>query len=117
MVELVEYRGWKNNLKLSNADCELVVTLDVGPRVIAYRLPGGFNVLKNYDQMMGGTGENPGSWWPVWKEWLIAHAGPTKKAPSKLGSNEHPPTDDAPGAYCLEDGKPKRARSPRKKAP
>ncbi len=57
MIELVEYRGWKNNLKLSNAACELVVTLDVGPRVIAYRLPGGFNVMKNYDSMMGGTGE------------------------------------------------------------
>jgi hypothetical protein len=57
VIELVEYRGWKNNLKLSNAACELVVTLDVGPRVIAYRLPGGFNVMKNYDSMMGGTGE------------------------------------------------------------
>lgn len=57
MVELVEYRGWKNNLKLSNGVCELVVTLDVGPRVIAYRLPGGFNVMKNYDAMLGGVGE------------------------------------------------------------
>ena len=57
MIEVVEYRGWKNNLKLSNAECELVVTLDVGPRVIAYRLPGGFNVLKNYDSHMGGTNE------------------------------------------------------------
>lgn len=57
IVEVVEYRGWKNNLLLSNGDAELVVTLDVGPRVIAYRLPGGFNVMKNYDAMMGGTGE------------------------------------------------------------
>ena len=56
-VEVVEYRGWKNNLCLSNGDVELVVTLDVGPRVISYRLPGGFNVMKNYDAMMGGTGE------------------------------------------------------------
>lgn len=57
MIEVVEYRGWKNNLKLSNAACELVVTLDVGPRVIAYRLPDGFNVMKNYDAMMGGVNE------------------------------------------------------------
>lgn len=56
-MEVIEYRGWKNNLRLSNGDAELVVTLDVGPRVISYRLPGGFNVLKNYDSMMGGTGE------------------------------------------------------------
>jgi len=57
MLQFIEYRGWKNNLLLSNGDVELVVTLDVGPRVIAYRLPGGFNVMKNYDSMMGGTGE------------------------------------------------------------
>jgi hypothetical protein len=56
-VQVVEYRGWKNNLLLSNGDVELVVTLDVGPRVIAYRLPGGFNVMKNYDDQMGKTGE------------------------------------------------------------
>jgi hypothetical protein len=56
-VDVVEYRGWKNNLRLSNGDVELIATLDVGPRVICYRLPGGFNVLKNYDEMMGKTGE------------------------------------------------------------
>jgi hypothetical protein len=56
-VDVIEYRGWKNNLRLSNGDAELVVTLDVGPRVISYRLPGGVNVMKNYDEMMGGTNE------------------------------------------------------------
>lgn len=60
-MQVVEYRGWKNNLLLTNGDAELVVTLDVGPRVIAYRLPGGFNVMKNYDEMMGKTGE------PEWR--------------------------------------------------
>ncbi len=56
-MQVVEYRGWPNNLLLANGEVELVATLDVGPRVIAYRRPGGFNVLKNYDEMMGGTGE------------------------------------------------------------
>jgi hypothetical protein len=56
-MQIVEYRGWKNNLLLTNGQVELIVTLDVGPRVIAYQLPGGFNVMKNYDSMMGGTGE------------------------------------------------------------
>ena len=57
MLSVVEYRGWANNLCLSNGEVELVATLDVGPRVVAYRRPGGFNVLKNYDELMGGTGE------------------------------------------------------------
>ena len=57
MIDRVDYRGWKNNLRISNGDAELIVTLDVGPRVICYRLPGGFNVMKNYDEQMGGAGE------------------------------------------------------------
>jgi len=56
-VSFVPYRGWPNNLKLANNHCELIVTLEVGPRVLSYAVPGGFNVLKNYDSMMGGTGE------------------------------------------------------------
>src|SRR5262245_23829698 len=62
MLDKVEYRGWKNNLRIANESAELIVTLDVGPRVIAYRKPGDFNVMKNYDEMMGGTGE---------KDWQI----------------------------------------------
>jgi hypothetical protein len=56
-MDVVEYRGWKNNIRIANGDAELVVTLDVGPRVISYRLPGGPNVMKNYDEMMGKSGE------------------------------------------------------------
>jgi hypothetical protein len=57
-VEKVEYKGWTNDLRLSNGDAELIVTLDVGPRVISYRLAGGKNVLKNFDDQMGKSGEN-----------------------------------------------------------
>ncbi|MCE9532438.1 MAG: hypothetical protein K8T89_15160 [Planctomycetes bacterium] len=57
MIEKVEYRGWENNVRISNDDVEVIVTLDVGPRVICYRKPGGFNVLKNYDEHMGKAGE------------------------------------------------------------
>jgi hypothetical protein len=58
MIEKLAYRGWANNLRVSNGDVEVIVTLDVGPRIICYRrCGGGFNVLKNYDDQMGGTGE------------------------------------------------------------
>ena len=56
-MNIVEYRGGKNNLRLSNGDVELIATLDVGPRAISYSLPGGVNVFKNYDSHLGGTGE------------------------------------------------------------
>jgi hypothetical protein len=61
-VEKVEYRGWKNNLRISNGDAELIVTLDVGPRVISYKLAGGKNVFKEYDDQLGKSGET---------EWMI----------------------------------------------
>lgn len=62
MVDKVEYHGWKNNLRLSNGDAELIITLDVGPRIISYRLADGKNVFKNYAEQLGKSGE---------KDWQI----------------------------------------------
>jgi len=56
-VTKVEYHGWKNNLKLANGDAEVIVTLDVGPRIISYRLKDGKNVFKEYDAQLGKSGE------------------------------------------------------------
>ena len=57
-VEIVEFRGWERNVKLSNGDAELIVTLDVGPRIISYRLLNGENVFKLYDEQLGQAGES-----------------------------------------------------------
>jgi len=59
-IQKVSYEGWANNALLSNQHVELIVTLDVGPRVIAYRTPRGHNVFKNYASQMGTNGE--GEW-------------------------------------------------------
>jgi hypothetical protein len=56
-VETVEFGGWKNNVKISNGAVELIVTLDVGPRVISYKLAGGVNVLKEFPDQFGKSGE------------------------------------------------------------
>ena len=61
-VEKVVYKGWKNNLKLSNGTVEVVATLDVGPRIIRYGFAGGENVLKEYADQLGKSGE---------KDWQI----------------------------------------------
>jgi len=87
-VDVVEYRGWKNNLRLTNGEVELIVTLDVGPRVLAYRLPGGVNVLKNYDAHMGGTGE---------AEWQIRGGHRFWLAPEDLTRTYFP--DNRPVTY------------------
>ena len=65
MLSLIPYAGWTNNARLANADAELIVTLDVGPRVISYRRLGfpvgddrGENALKQYAEQLGGRGED-----------------------------------------------------------
>lgn len=57
-MEKIEYKGWKNALKLSNGDVELIATLDVGPRIVSYRLADGQNVLKEYADQQGKSGES-----------------------------------------------------------
>ena len=50
--------GWPNSLKLASPHLELIVTLDVGPRVLSFRrLPDGQNVFKTYPEQLGGVGE------------------------------------------------------------
>jgi hypothetical protein len=60
-VEEIEYKGWKHNLKISNGDAELIVTLDVGPRIISYKLKDGKNVFKEFEDQIGKSGE------PTWQ--------------------------------------------------
>jgi polyhydroxyalkanoate synthase subunit PhaC len=60
--------------------------------------------------MMGGAAEHAGSWWPLWRDWLLARSGATKKAPAKSGNAKFPAGDPAPGRYAFEDGKAPRRR-------
>lgn len=51
------FGGWPNALILRNEQVELVITLDVGPRILSYRTLEGENVLKVYESQSGGQGE------------------------------------------------------------
>jgi len=56
-MEIVEYQGWKRNVRLASAKIELVATLEVGPRVIHLAVTGGKNLFKTYTEQMGKRGE------------------------------------------------------------
>jgi polyhydroxyalkanoate synthase len=43
--------------------------------------------------------EHPGSWWPLWSEWLGKQGGGSRKAPEKAGSVKYKPIEPAPGRY------------------
>jgi poly[(R)-3-hydroxyalkanoate] polymerase subunit PhaC len=51
------------------------------------------------EQWLSRAQEHPGSWWPLWSEWLARHAGGTRKAPAKQGSAKYKPIEPAPGRY------------------
>jgi hypothetical protein len=61
-MEKVSYRGWKNCIRIANEAVEMIVTADVGPRIIRFGFVGGENVFKEYADMLGRTGDT---------EWLI----------------------------------------------
>lgn len=61
MIEQLAWGGWKNCYRLANDEIELILTADVGPRVMRCAFVGGPNVFKEYAEELGGTAE------PDWK--------------------------------------------------
>jgi hypothetical protein len=56
-VEKTEYKGWKNCYRVTNGEIELIVTSDVGPRVIRFGFVGGQNLFKEFPDELGKSGE------------------------------------------------------------
>ena len=56
-VEKTEYKGWPNSYRISNGEIELVVTADVGPRIIRFAFVGGQNLFKEFPDQLGHSGE------------------------------------------------------------
>jgi hypothetical protein len=55
--QIIAFGGWNNNLHLQNGACELLITLDVGPRILKFAPRGGDNVFKIFEEQLGGTEE------------------------------------------------------------
>ncbi len=56
MLERFSYRGWNNAYKLSNGIVDLVMTADVGPRILFYGFRNGENLLHEVEEHAGKTG-------------------------------------------------------------
>ena len=54
------------------------------------------------DAWQAGAEWHGGSWWPQWRDWLLARSGEEKKARAGLGNRKYPPIGSAPGTYVLE---------------
>lgn len=61
-MEIVPYNGWSNNIRLTNGEIELIVTTDVGPRIIRLGYVGERNVFAELKEQLGTQGD---------EEWMI----------------------------------------------
>jgi len=56
-VEKTDYRGWQNSYRITNGQIELIITGDVGPRIIRFGFVGGQNLFKELSDQMGKSSE------------------------------------------------------------
>ncbi len=59
-IEKTNYKGWPNSYRITNGEVELIVTSDIGPRIMRYAFVGGQNVFKEFAESLGKSGE------PAW---------------------------------------------------
>lgn len=57
-IDKTPYKGWPNCYRITNGEVELVVTSDIGPRVIRYGFPGGQNLFWEEAKSLGKTGSS-----------------------------------------------------------
>ena len=91
--EEIEYGGWARCLRLANDLIELVVTLEVGPRVLRLGFRDGENLFKEFAEQRGATG---GDAWRSYGGHRLWHA------PEVVPRTYFP--DNRPVAYAF-DGK------------
>lgn len=56
-IEKTAWNGWPNCYRISNGEVELIVTSDVGPRVMSYGFAGGQNFFWVQKETAGKTGQ------------------------------------------------------------
>ena len=71
VVERIEYGGWPNCCRVANGVVEVVITTDVGPRVIRFGFVGEENEFHQYGATLGKTG---GSEWHNYGGHRLWHA-------------------------------------------
>lgn len=88
-VEIIPYQGWKQALRIGNGDAELIATLEVGPRILSYRLKDGPNVFREFAEQLGKSGE---------ADWVVRGGHRLWTSPEDLTRTYAP--DNAPVAWA-----------------
>ncbi len=56
-IEKTAWQGWANCYRITNGEVEIILTSDIGPRVMRYAFPGGQNFMWEEKATMGKSGE------------------------------------------------------------
>ncbi len=75
ILERIAYGGWRDCRRISNGTIDLVITAEVGPRIIRLGLEGGENEFKEFDDQLGLTG---GDEWRIYGGHRLWHAPEAK---------------------------------------
>ena len=80
-IHKTTYGGWPNCIRLANDQIELIVTTDVGPRIMRFGFIGSQNFLKEFEGHLGKSG---GDEWRIYgghRLWHAPEAYPRTYAP------------------------------------
>jgi hypothetical protein len=83
-VEVIPYGGWQECLRVANTEVELVVTAEVGPRVIRFGFIGGANEFVEYPEQMGLTGGDEYRAYGGHRLWIAPEVVERTKHPDNL---------------------------------
>ena len=83
-MEKIAYGGWPNCIRLRNRRMELVVTTDVGPRIMRLAFRGGPNLLKEYPEHLGKRGGNAWRLYGGHRLWHAPEASPRTYWPDNV---------------------------------
>jgi hypothetical protein len=80
-MKKASYKGWRNCIRLANREMELIVTTDVGPRVIRLGFVGGRNLFYEAAEQAGKRGGNKWRAYGGHRFWHAPEAIPRSYAP------------------------------------
>jgi len=100
-VEKISYLGLSNCYRLSNGAVEVVVTSDVGPRIVRYNFTGAENILGEVPEATLATALGDFKPWGGHRLWVAPEAKPRSYAP-----------DNAPVAVAFEGERAIRLAAP-----
>ena len=73
--EKYKFGGWENCIRMTNGEVEIIITTDVGPRIVRFGFVGDQNLFREFKQQQGKTG---GDKWLIYGGHRLWHAPEVK---------------------------------------